>query len=141
MTLPAAVAGWNRLSLDGDYGDLRSSGALTRRTVGPGGGNSSSSIDTFAWKRKWLILLDQTRMRPSQARNLVRKNQEEAAPSLSFSYPTQTGEGLKRNIERMKQSSAREIRQMPSFTSWAASARSPWFPRRARKPWSLSMRA
>ena len=29
---------------------------------------------------------------------------------------------------------------MLSFTSWTASARSPWFPRRARKPWSLSMR-
>ena len=70
------------------------------------------------------------------------RNRPGSSPSLlSLSYPTQTGEGLKRNIERMKQSSAREIRQMPSFTSWAASARSPWFSRRARKPWSLSMRA
>ena len=36
---------------------------------------------------------------------------------LSFSFPKQTGEGRKRNIKRTKQSSARAIRQMPSFTS------------------------
>ena len=36
---------------------------------------------------------------------------------LSLSYSTQTGEGPKRNTEKIQQSSAREIRQMPSFTS------------------------
>ena len=40
-----------------------------------------------------------------QARNLVGENQEEAALcSSSSSSPTQTGEGLKRNIKTMKRS-------------------------------------
>jgi len=48
------------------------------------------------------------------------------------------GGRTKANIERMKQSSrsqAERFRQMLSFTLWTARARSPWSPRRARKPW------